>query len=174
VLLRVGYQRLVLSGAAAMVAGSAALLASPLHGAVPAILWIGAAAFVIGLGMGQLQTPLLIVMQSVVDWGSRGATTALNQFSRTIGGAVGVSLLGLLLTARAQGAAVARGVDPARVANPLSGSGHLDAATAPLVADGLYAIFWVLLALALATLAIGVVILRVNRPAGGSSDLGPR
>jgi EmrB/QacA subfamily drug resistance transporter len=172
ILLRVGYQRLVVGGAAAMVAGSAALLVQPPPGGV---LWVGGAAFVIGLGMGQLQTPLLIVMQSVVDWHSRGATTALNQFSRTIGGAVGVSLLGLLLSARAQAAAVGRGVDPARVASPLSSSGHLDAVTSPLVADGLRAVFWVLLVISFATLAIAVAILSANhgRVSRGTSDRAP-
>jgi EmrB/QacA subfamily drug resistance transporter len=172
VLLRVGYQRLVVSGAAAMVAGSAALLVQPPPGGA---FWVGAAGFVIGLGMGQLQTPLLIVMQSVVDWRERGATTALNQFSRTIGGAIGVSLLGLLLGARAQAAALARGVDPSRVASPLSGAGHLDAVTAPLVAEGLRAVFWVQLAVALATLAIGVAILLASRRAVsvGTSAPGP-
>jgi len=171
-LVRVGYERLVASGAAAMVAGSAGLLGQPPPGGA---LWVGAAGFVIGVGMGQLQTPLLIVMQSVVDWGSRGATTALNQFSRTIGGAVGVSLLGLLLSARAQAAAGARGIDPARVASPLSGSGHLDPVTAPLVADGLRAVFWVQLAISVATLAIGAAVLWANRRrlSAGTSAPGP-
>ncbi|HSR24209.1 MAG TPA: MFS transporter, partial [Candidatus Eisenbacteria bacterium] len=121
------------------------------------------AAFAVGLGMGQLLTPLLIVVQSVVGWSSRGAATAFNQFSRTIGGAVGVSLLGLLLGARARAAATAHGVDPAAVANPLSSAGHLDAVTAPLVADALHAVFWSLLAVSVATLAIGVATLLLNR-----------
>lgn len=159
-LLRVGYQRLVVSGAASMVLGSAALLVQ----APPAgIGWVAGAAFVIGLGMGQLQTPLLIVMQSVVSWSSRGATTALNQFSRTIGGAIGISLLGLLLSARSEALAAARGVDAHRVANPLSSTGHLDAVSLPVVSGGLEAVFWVLLAIALGTLGIGVAILMVNR-----------
>ena len=155
-LLRAGYQRLVVGGAGAMVVGSAALVVQPPPGG---LLWVSAAAFVVGLGMGQLQTPLLIVMQSVVGWSSRGATTALNQFSRTIGGAIGVSLLGLLLSARAQAVAAGRGIDPGRVASPLSSSGHLDALTSPLVADGLGAVFWVLLGISVLTLAIGAGIL---------------
>jgi EmrB/QacA subfamily drug resistance transporter len=169
VMLRVGYQRLVVTGALSMVIGGAGLVARPAGaGAAVDVAWLAAAAFVIGLGMGQLQTPLLIVIQSVVDWGSRGTATALNQFSRTIGGAVGVSLLGLLLGARSRAEAAAHGVDPAAVANPLSSSGHLGAATAPLVADALQAVFWVLLAVAVATLAIGVAILLLNR---GRSDV---
>jgi EmrB/QacA subfamily drug resistance transporter len=155
-MLRFGYERLVLGGALSMVAGTAALVFRP-PGA--GVVWVAASAFAVGLGMGQLLTPLLIVVQSVVDWSTRGTATALNQFSRTIGGAVGVSLLGLLLSNRAHAAAVAHGVDPARVANPLSESGHVDAVTAPLITDALQAVFWVLLAISIATLAIGVAIL---------------
>jgi EmrB/QacA subfamily drug resistance transporter len=160
VMLRVGYQRLVVTGALSMVIGSAALVARPAAVDVP---WIAGAAFLVGAGMGQLQTPLLIVIQSVVEWNQRGTATALNQFSRTIGGAVGVSLLGLLLGAQARAAAIAKGVDPTLVANPLSGAGHLDTVTAPLVSDALQAVFWVLLAVSVATLAIGVGILLANR-----------
>ena len=159
-LLRVGYQRLVVTGALSMVVGSTLLLVQP-RGA--SVAWVAAAAFVIGMGMGQLQTPLLIVMQNVVDWRQRGATTALNQFSRTIGGAVGVSLLGAVLSARARAAAAARGVDPGAVANPLSDGGHLDAITAPLVDDALRVVYAVLLLISLATLAIALAILWVNR-----------
>jgi EmrB/QacA subfamily drug resistance transporter len=155
-MLRFGYERLVLGGALSMVAGTAALVFRPPG---VGIVWVAVSAFAVGLGMGQLLTPLLIVVQSVVDWSSRGTATALNQFSRTIGGAVGVALLGLLLGNRAHAAAVAHGVDPGRVANPLSDSGHVDAVTAPLITDALEAVFWVLLAISLLTLAIGVAIL---------------
>jgi hypothetical protein len=143
-----------------MVASCAGLIVQPPPGG---ILWVAACSFVMGIGMGQLQTPLLIVMQSAVDWSSRGATTALNQFARTIGGAVGVSLLGLVLRARSHATAVAHGVDPARVADPLSRTGHLDRVTAPLVAGGLEAVFGVLLVVAVATLAAGTVILALTR-----------
>jgi EmrB/QacA subfamily drug resistance transporter len=159
-MLRFGYERLVLGGALSMVAGTAALVLRPAGGG---IVWVGVAAFVVGLGMGQLLTPLLIVVQSVVDWATRGTATALNQFSRTIGGAVGVSLLGLLLSARARATALERGIDPRTVANPLSGSGHVDAATAPVIADALQAVFLVLLVVSLITLAIGVAILLTSR-----------
>lgn len=150
-LLRVGYQPLIVGGALSMVAGCLALLYAP-----PAltIAWIAAAAGLVGLGMGQLQTPLLIVIQNVVDWGSRGAATALNQFSRTIGGAVGVSLMGLLLTSR---------VGAAGPASPLGAGGHLGAGAGPLVADGLHLIFELLLGVALVTLAIALGILFANR-----------
>ena len=86
-----------------------------------------------------------------------------------------MSLLGLLLGARAQGRGPGARVDASRVASPLSAAGHLDAGTAPLVAEGLRAVFWVQLAVALATLAIGVAILLANRRpvSSGTSAPGP-
>jgi len=94
-LLKVGFQRLVISGATALV-GGCGMLATIAHSALSA----GVSVAVIGLGMGLLSLPLLLVIQGAADWSRRGAATALNQFSRTIGGAVGVSLLGVLLEAR--------------------------------------------------------------------------
>jgi hypothetical protein len=56
------------------------------------------------------------------------------------------------------------------VANPLSSAGHLGAVAAPLVADALHAVFWVLLAISAATLAVGVAILLQASPPMGTSD----
>jgi MFS family permease len=61
------------------------------------LLWTGGASLIIGVGMGTFTAPLLIVIQSNVEWARRGAATALNQFSRTIGGAIGVALMGIVL-----------------------------------------------------------------------------
>ncbi|MBO0683067.1 MAG: MFS transporter [Candidatus Dormibacteraeota bacterium] len=159
-LLRFGYQPLVVSGAATLVLGAAGLALQPAGTGIP---WVAAFALLMGMGMGQLQTPLLVVSQSVVDWSSRGTTTALNQFSRSIGGAIGVPLLGALLTARSQALAAAQGLDPAMMANPLSRTGHLDAGTAGLIGGGLQAVFWVLLGVAVATLMISAAILALRR-----------
>lgn len=52
---------------------------------------------VIGLGMGFTYPTLMIAAQSTVPWQQRGATTALVQFSRTIGGAVTVAAMGAVL-----------------------------------------------------------------------------
>ncbi len=169
-LLRVGYPRLVVTGALSMLSGSTLLLVHPTAAGVG---WVGAAAFLIGLGMGQMQTPLLIVIQSVVDWHTRGAATALNQFSRTIGGAIGVSLLGALLSARAGAAAAAQSVSPGAIANPLHSGGHLDAVAAPLIDEALRAVYAVLVVISAATLSVALAILAANRsskghPAGGA------
>jgi EmrB/QacA subfamily drug resistance transporter len=53
-----------------------------------------------GSGLGPSSTGFLIAAQSAVEWRRRGVVTAANQFARTIGGALGVALLGTLLSAR--------------------------------------------------------------------------
>jgi EmrB/QacA subfamily drug resistance transporter len=142
---RVGYRPLIVAGAIAMVAGSLMLaLANWSTG------WVGGAAAVLGLGLGLISTPTIIVIQASVDWSARGAATALNQFSRTIGGAVGVSLLGVLLQARLG----------AHAANPLR---RAAAGSAAALAGGIETVFWVLVVLALATLAGAVWILVAQR-----------
>lgn len=156
VLLRAGYQRLTVAGAVAMVAGSVLLLLPPLWGPV----WVGIAAGVGGIGMGLLQTPLLIVLQSSVGWGRRGAVTALNQFCRTIGGAIGVSLLGLLLEWRVRFAAGAVG---ALAGDPLQSEGAIAPAARRLLDTGLRgAVFPALAGVALATLAVALAILALR------------
>jgi hypothetical protein len=115
-------------------------LAQPTSGA----LWTGVASLVVGVGMGAFSAPLLIVIQSSVDWAQRGAATALNQFSRTIGGAVGVALMGVVLQ-RYVGTAHA----------PLAARAQLHA--------GLHADFVVLVCLAVAVLIAGVVVLFASR-----------
>ena len=93
-LVRLGYQRLLLAGSLALAAGSVMLLlSSPGLGAT----WVGLSAGVIGFGMGLFSAPIVIVIQNHVGWEQRGAATALNQFARTIGGAVGVSMMGIVV-----------------------------------------------------------------------------
>lgn len=94
VMVRLGYERLVLAGSLALLIGSVMLFSGP---ADLGVVFTGAATFVMGLGMGAFTAPLLIVIQSNVEWARRGAATALNQFSRTIGGAIGVSLMGVVV-----------------------------------------------------------------------------
>ena len=116
------------------------------------VVWTGAASLIIGGGMGAFTAPLLIVIQTLVDWSRRGAATALNQFSRTIGGAVGVSLMGVLLQ---------RYINAAK--DPLSARAQLQA--------GLQADFVVLVVLAALMLVIAIAILVVSRRA--QKEMGP-
>jgi len=49
---------------------------------------------VIGFGMGCSFTPLTVLVQSAVGWNLRGAATASNTFSRSLGQTMGVAVLG--------------------------------------------------------------------------------
>jgi predicted MFS family arabinose efflux permease len=53
-----------------------------------------------GLGMGAIFPTLGTAAQSAVDWSMRGVATSSNQFFRSVGGTIGVSVLGTLLAER--------------------------------------------------------------------------
>ena len=52
----------------------------------------------IGAGLGLTMLTLLIAVQQAVDRSKLGIATSLNQFSRSIGGALGVAIMGAILT----------------------------------------------------------------------------
>jgi len=155
-LLRFGYQRLVLAGTLLILAGTALLAAPPL---LAPILWVGISTMVIGTGLGTLLSPLLVVLQSMVSWGDRGSVTAMNQFSRTIGGAVGVALMGILLASQVSAAAVSRGLNPDRVADPLRLSTQASVGR-QLVAQGIQSVNLVYLGIAVLAVVIAVLVTR--------------
>src|SRR5665647_1173523 len=49
---------------------------------------------VIGFGMGCSLTPLTVLIQSAVGWNLRGAVTASNTFSRSLGQTLGIAVFG--------------------------------------------------------------------------------
>jgi hypothetical protein len=51
----------------------------------------------LGVGLGLTVAPLLILVQSSVARAQRGSATALTQFSRQLGGALGVAVIGGIL-----------------------------------------------------------------------------
>jgi EmrB/QacA subfamily drug resistance transporter len=53
-----------------------------------------------GIGMGMTMVPMLIAVQSAVPRGDLGSATSMTQFFRTIGGAVGLSLMGAVMARR--------------------------------------------------------------------------
>jgi hypothetical protein len=142
------------AGAILLIAGTCMLALRP---AGFGMVWVGICSLVIGAGLGTITTPVMIVSQSAVPWEQRGAVTALNQFSRTAGGAVGVAGMGILLVAGVRTQAARLGLPPSASANPLdAGAG---AASRMLLGTALEMVFWVLVGLALATLAAALAIL---------------
>ncbi|WP_248278377.1 MDR family MFS transporter [Bacillus sp. DNRA2] len=51
---------------------------------------------VVGLGMGYAMTPTTVLVQSAVGWQMRGAATASNSFTRSIGQTIGVAVFGTI------------------------------------------------------------------------------
>jgi EmrB/QacA subfamily drug resistance transporter len=92
--LRVGYRGVVFAGMACLVGGFVLLARwSP-------SLTLGVAmrdALLGGVGMGLNMVPMLIAVQSAVDRADLGAATSMTQFFRTLGGAVGIALMGAVM-----------------------------------------------------------------------------
>lgn len=88
---RIGSKTTALAGAVAITAGSAWLL---LVGTTSPYWYMVGIMIVIGFGMGFSSTPLTVLIQSAVGWGLRGAATAGNTFSRSIGQTVGIAIFG--------------------------------------------------------------------------------
>jgi EmrB/QacA subfamily drug resistance transporter len=57
-------------------------------------------ALVAGIGMGLVFVPMLIAVQSAVPRHELGVATSVTQFFRTVGGAVGLSLMGAVMAQR--------------------------------------------------------------------------
>ncbi|WP_209122881.1 MDR family MFS transporter [Alkalihalobacillus sp. BA299] len=96
-LLKIGYRKAALIGGVALVVGSMFYLTLSF---VHHPFWAGIGSFFIGVGMGFSTTTFIVSIQSHVDWRKRGVATASNMFMRTLGGAVGVALLGGILNSR--------------------------------------------------------------------------
>lgn len=57
----------------------------------------GVSSFVVGFGMGLLNTTFIILIQGSVPWAKRGSATASNVFARMLGGTFGAAALGAVL-----------------------------------------------------------------------------
>ncbi|HEX9014815.1 MAG TPA: MDR family MFS transporter [Chloroflexota bacterium] len=132
-ILRFGYRPIVLAGTALVFVGSLMMLAL---GSGTGQEYVMAAMVVVGLGMGFGATSLLVAVQSAVGWSERGIATASIQFFRSIGGAVGVALMGALMNSTlAQGLAMVARDHPGELGKGVSGaSAILDPAQRALLA----------------------------------------
>ncbi|HEU0301234.1 MAG TPA: MDR family MFS transporter [Longimicrobium sp.] len=92
-ILRTGVPRLVRSGGACLLAGALVIALAAPYGAVAA----GIGSFVVGVGMGLLNSVSLVAIQSSVPWRQRGGATALNMLMRILGSALGAALFGGVL-----------------------------------------------------------------------------
>ena len=108
-LLRFSYRSLALTGMTLFVIGASIM--TQVSQAMPA--WVlGLGVGLMGTGMGLSIPTFLIAVQAVVPRQSLGTATATVQFSRSIGGAVGTSVMGMILAAQLAAGLTATGLDP--------------------------------------------------------------
>ena len=149
ILHRVGARPIVVAGTVLLVIGTLAITQLELVGT----LWYATVACaVVGLGMGLNATTLMILIQGAVPWKRRATATGLVQFSRTIGGSVGVGVMGGILAAFV-GSASSAILDP--IARGSLSPATLSAGRAAL-ASGLGVTYWVMAGAAVLALAIAV------------------
>ena len=95
-MLRVGYRAITIAGFGVLTFGFI-MLAN--FGRTMSTVWLYADLILIGAGLGLTMLTLLIAVQQAVERSKLGVATSLNQFSRSIGGALGVAVMGAVLSA---------------------------------------------------------------------------
>jgi MFS family permease len=103
-----GYRRVAITGSVLMTIG---FLGMTLVGATSSAWVLMASCTVIGAGMGTQMLSLLLAVQHGVDRSRLGIATALNQFSRSIGAAIGVAAMGAILARGLAGIPLPAGTD---------------------------------------------------------------
>ena len=125
---RLGYRRLAITGSALMTLGFLGLSGVGADSSRTAVLLSG---LFIGSGMGLSMLSLLLAVQHGVARSHLGLATSLNQFSRSVGAAVGVAAMGALMTRQLTGVSIPGGVESlAATGAMLSGPARLQFAAA--------------------------------------------
>jgi EmrB/QacA subfamily drug resistance transporter len=112
------YRSLLVAGTALTAVGAALLTLIGAHTPINEVMLI---LFVLGFGMGTVNPILMSVVQNSVDFSMMGTATSSFSTFRQIGGAIGVSVLGAIFSARLAGELASRiavGVDVPKVSDP--------------------------------------------------------
>jgi MFS family permease len=122
--------------------------------------------FLLGPGFGLTLNLTTLSMQDAVGWEQRGVVTGVNQFSRNIGGILGLSVAGAMFSAGVSQVS-SRGIDPNELLSP-TGSGVAGpdlAFVEGVLAGSLHAVF-VLMAVAAVLAGIAAALLPPGRLRG--------
>jgi EmrB/QacA subfamily drug resistance transporter len=103
-----GYRRVAIAGSILMTLGFIGLT---LVGPESSRIILMVSCTIIGAGMGTQMLALLLAVQHGVDRSRLGIATSLNQFSRSIGAAVGVAAMGAILSRSLAGVTLPGGAD---------------------------------------------------------------
>jgi Na+/melibiose symporter-like transporter len=125
---RVGYRRLAVTGSALLTGGFVGLSVLDAESSRNAV---GFAGLFIGSGMGLSMLSLLLAVQHGVARTYLGLATSLNQFSRSVGAAVGIAAMGALLARGLSGISIPGGAEAIAAGGTiLTGAARLQFATA--------------------------------------------
>ena len=94
-LMAIGFRKSVLLGMMFVMVSQAGFLFISRETPLPVMM---ASMFVLGLGFGFSNVGFMLAVQESVGWNQRGIATASLQFARSIGGSVGVAVMGALVT----------------------------------------------------------------------------
>lgn len=155
-LTRFGNRRLTITGAFFLAAGSLVLVLLD-GGSSP--LQAGIGSFLVGAGMGIINTSSVVAIQSSVGWQERGVATSSNLFTRILGNALGAAVFGSVLnsviirTLNSQGLAVS--IEEIRLlldggVSSVAGDPGLQLA----LYNGLSAVYWAVFAAAALTILV--------------------
>lgn len=140
-LLYVGYRLLILAGTTSLVIGSFFVTQVTAE-----VSWLRLAVYLslMGVGMGFAIPAFLIAVQASVRRRHLGTATSTLQFSRTMGGAIGVSIMGVVLSASLAANLAGAGLDttvlsPQALIEQVSGETAVDLAVGPAVQQALAA-----------------------------------
>jgi len=116
IMLKVGFRRLAIVGTALLLIG--AFLMSRIDAQISQ-MYLMIFVALMGLGMGFSIPPFLIAVQTTVERRYLGVATSTMQFSRSIGGTLGVSVMGAVLTSRLASNLAASNLNPEMVSQLL-------------------------------------------------------
>jgi EmrB/QacA subfamily drug resistance transporter len=119
----------IVAGAVVLTAGFAALSTIDQH---TSLVFVGAGMFLVGAGVGMAMQNLVLVVQNSVHLNEIGAASGTVTFFRSLGGTIGVSVLGAVLANRVSDN-IAHGLSRIGV-NPSAGggdTGNLDVGALP-------------------------------------------
>jgi MFS family permease len=117
VTVRLGYRVSAIAGSVLMTAGFVGLT---LLDSQSSRMMLLVSCTVLGAGMGMQMLSLLLAVQHAVDRTQLGLATSLNQFSRSIGAALGVSAMGAILALGLAGQALPGGAEGALASGALA------------------------------------------------------
>jgi EmrB/QacA subfamily drug resistance transporter len=89
-----------IAGGILMVSGCGTTL---MFSAATSLIQCAVVFFIVGLGMGFVSIPTLLIVQDSVDNSDLGVATSSHQFARTLGGTVGIGIAGSFVSERLSG-----------------------------------------------------------------------